>query len=300
MIFNNKVLILGGSGFVGRHLSEALGPDKSLATYNNGYVSGGVYFNSLTMKLADIVDDPSKFSHAVILLGDTKPDSCAENIELSQALNVDSIKSILTELKEWGVKPVFTSTEVIFDGSKGNYVESDEVNPILTYGKQKVAIEKHLSQTFDDYLIMRLALIYGSERQDGTILSAWLDSIEKGITSSCAYDYVCSPIYIDDVVQSFISLIDVNAQGIIHVAGSKPYSRLEIYQILLDQVKEIYPVDLDPISCSMHDFNLRERRPLNVSMKPDKLLSTTGIVIRELTDVCGLLAKQAFQTQLSG
>ena len=138
MTHDKKVLIIGGSGYLGKHLFSALGPENSIATYNNSPMQGGIYFNSLTMSLGDILDDPGGFSHAVILLGDTKPDSCAADIERSRALNVQSIKSIISELLDWDVKPVFASTEVVFDGTKGGYVESDDVKPILVYGEQKV------------------------------------------------------------------------------------------------------------------------------------------------------------------
>ena len=300
MTQDKKVLILGGSGYLGRHLFAALGSEKSLATYNNSPIPGGAYFNSLTMRLVDILVDPEIYSHAVILLGDTKPDSCAADIARSRALNVDSINSILGELQHWRIKPIFASTEVVFDGVKGNYIESDEVKPILVYGQQKVEIEGYLKQSFDDYLIVRPALIYGSQRADGTILSTWLDSIEKGQTSYCAYDYVCSPIHIDDVVHAITKLIETDANGIFHLAGHNAYSRLELYQILLAQVNEISPVQLEPISCSMHDFNLLERRPLNVSMRPDKLVEFTGMAIRDVKDAAGLLATLAFEGQPGG
>lgn len=300
-VFDNKrILILGASGFLGRHLFRTLGSERAVATFNNSPILGGVHFDSLSMGMLDILEAPEAFSHAVILLGDTKPDNCALDIAKSRALNVDSIKNILYDLQRWNIKPMFTSTEVIFDGIKGNYVESDEVNPILTYGKQKVEIERFMQDQFEDYLIIRPALIYGSERADGTILSTWLDSIEKGEVSHCAYDYVCSPIHIDDVVAAIINLVEIEANGIYHLAGHSAYSRLELYNILLGQVNQIYPVDLEPISCSMHDFNLMEKRPLNVSMKPDKLVSATGLVIKDVKDACGLLAEDAFRGGVNG
>ena len=300
MTDGKKILILGGSGYVGKHFFAALGPDRAIATYNNTPFPEAVHFNSLTMSIADIVDDPGKISHALILLGDTKPDRCAEDEEKSQALNVDSIKAILEHVKRWGIKPVFASTEVVFDGTKGNYVESDDPNPIIIYGRQKFEIESYLQRHFGDYLIARLALIYGSQPGDGTILTNWLDTIEKRVTTYCAYDYICSPIHIDDVVEGLIGLIDADANGIFHLSGHKPYSRLEIYRTLLDQVNEYTPTHLEPISCSMHDFNLREKRPLIVSMKPDKFVKFTGLAIRDVKEVCRTLVKHALEHQPSG
>ena len=57
---------------------------------------------------------------------------------------------------------------------------------------------------------------------------------------------------------------------------------------------------IQPISCSMHDFNLLEKRPLIVSMKPDKLVKSTGLAIKDVKEVCRTLAKHAFEQLPSG
>ena len=189
-----KVLVLGGSGYLGRHLWAGLGTDRAIVTYYSKPIYGGVYFNSLSMNLADIVEMPEAISHAVILLGDTDPETCAADITKSQALNVDSIKRILEHLKCWRIKPVFTSSEFVFDGTKGNYVESDPVNPILVYGRQKVELERYLQDRFDEFIIVRLAKVFGAQRGDGTLFMNWLDDIEQRRTIYCAHDQVFSPI----------------------------------------------------------------------------------------------------------
>jgi dTDP-4-dehydrorhamnose reductase len=37
---------------------------------------------------------------------------------------------------------VFLSTDLVFDGRQGNYVETDAVNPVHVYGETKVAAEQ--------------------------------------------------------------------------------------------------------------------------------------------------------------
>ncbi len=300
MAQNNKILILGGSGYVGRNLFEASGPYRSVATYNAAPFPGGVYFDSLSMSLADIINAPEPFSHAVILIGDTKPDSCAADLRKSRDLNVVSIKAILDYLERQRIKPVFASTEVVFDGTKGNYVESDEVNPLLTYAMQKVEIEGHIQDCFEDFLILRLALVYGSNRGDGTVVTNWMQSIEDGQTSRCASDYIASPIYIGDAVEAILQLIDRGPNGIFHLSSHTALSRLQIYETLLAQVNVHGPVEMQPIPCSIHDFNTLEKRPLDVSMKPDKLVETIGIKLKSVEEVCRDVVREALQHQECG
>src|SRR4030042_6646013 len=176
-------------------------------------------------------------SQAIILLGDTNPESCAAEIEKSTALNLDSIKSVIDYLKHLQIKPVFASSEFVFDGTRGNYTEWDPVNPILTYGRQKVDIERYLQNSCDEFIIVRLAKVFGSQRGDRTLFTSWLDAIERCETILCAYDQVFSPIYIDDVVEGIMRLVETNSSGIFHLSGRKPFSRIALLEMLLTEVR---------------------------------------------------------------
>lgn len=280
-------LILGGSSYVGQHLWTTLGTDKAIPAYYSQPIHGGVYFDSLSMNLADIIEMPEAISHAVILLGDTNPETCAADITKSRALNVDSIKRILEYLKSWRIKPVFISSEFVFDGTKGNYVESDPVNPILVYGRQKVEIERYLQDRFDEFIVVRLAKVFGAQRGDGTLFMNWLNDIEQCRIIYCARDQVFSPIYIDDAVAAIIRLIESDCNGTFHLSGHRPFSRLGLLNILLAYVGE----QTEVIPCSIHDFGLAEKRPLNVSMRPDKLVRITGLQIGDVERHCKNIAR---------
>ncbi len=294
MTNRNTILILGASSFIGRSLYARFGP-KCIATHYKTPIQGGIYFDSLSMDLPEIIKNPEFISHAIILLGDTKLDSCVSNIKLSQALNVDSIKSILEYLKKWHIKPVFTSTEAVFDGTKGDYDESDKVNPIVTYAKQKVQVENFIQESFPkDHLILRLALVVSSQPHDGTLLSSWLDAIEQKKQSKCAYDYINTPIHVKDVAEAIYRLIENDSSGIFHISSYKPISRLKLYQMLLTQIKDQGLPGIEPIPCSIRDFDLLEKRPLNISMIPNKLVKATGLKITTMHQVCQTLLKRSF------
>ena len=284
-----RILIIGGSSFVGRHLFAKLGPSRVLATYCRRPIEHGVYFDALSMRLSDVIKTPHVFSHAVLLLGDTHPDSCAADIPRSYALNVKSLQAILASLKELRLKPVFASSEFVFDGTRGNYVEGDPVHPILTYGKQKVEVERFLQETCDNYLIVRFAKILGTERSDGTLLTNWLDVFERERTIRCAADQFFSPIHVEDVVEAILRLIERDCQGLFHVAGEKPFSRLGLLELLVARLRAQTQIHVKVVPCSIHDFPLRERRPLNVSMRPDKFIKSTGIRISSMEELCDRL-----------
>jgi len=286
-----KILVLGGSGFVGRHLRTRLvaqmGEDRVVSTYNGTPFPGGLKFDARAGGIAQAVPGLETFSHAVILLANTSPDDCALHEEESRALNVTAITEIIDQLAESGVRPVFASTEVVFDGQKGRYEESDPVNPILLYGKQKAEIEARLAERTTDALILRIANVYGSDPTGGGVMAGWFRTIRDGAeTVRCARDYTASPVHVDDVAEAVIRLMEEGCQGIYHVAGPRPLSRLEMLETLLEEMRRSAPVTVRVESCSIDDFPTEEKRPRDVSMVSDKLEAATGLKMGTLDFAC--------------
>lgn len=292
---NKKILILGGSSFIGQRFFSRVGPYQAVATYYRHPIEHGVYFDASNMAISDIVKNPEIFSHAILLLGDTNPDSCAKDVKRSTYLNVTRMRSIIDQLKAFGIIPVFMSTEAVFDGEKGDYIETDAINPILTYGFQKVQIEEYLQEKCERFLIIRLARVFGSERGDGTLFTAWLDQIKRNITISCARDHIFSPIHVDDVCEGLIQLIENDCEGFFHLSNKNAYCRSDMLKLLIRYYQRYVPGDIKIIECSLHDFPVLERRPLNISMRPDKIIKTTGLQIKNLDFCCREIADRWFK-----
>lgn len=290
---------MGASSYIGRHLVASMDPSKTVATYFRTPVEGGVFFDSLSMELTDIVDDLAEFSHAVVLYADSKPDSCAEDIENSTALNVKSTQSILQCLKKWGIKPIFASTESVFDGVKGDYVEADSVNPIMAYGQQKVDIERYIQSNHDEYVIIRLAKVFGSSKGDGTLFTAWIEAIENSQKIYCAHDQIFSPIHVNDVVDGIKKIIESGVNGVFHVSAWKAYNRIDLFQMLSASVSRYKTFEPDLVPISIRDLNLKEARPLNVSMSPEKLVAATGLDIKPVEQTCDEIVDQWYKEPAS-
>lgn len=98
-----KILILGGSGFVGRHLLTTWG-DLAIGTHKNTAREDTVFFDPISMDLRSIrgID---QCSHAVILYGEREPDVCFMQPEFARALNVESTKGFYCSAKLWGLSP---------------------------------------------------------------------------------------------------------------------------------------------------------------------------------------------------
>ncbi len=290
----DKILILGASGFVGRHLFSRLGPTRAIATHFQQPIKHSVYFDALRMRLSEVVSVPEEISHAVILLSDKNPETCAANVKKSYAINVDSIKSIIDSLSSWDIKPIFASTEFVFDGQNGNYAETDVVNPVIVYGQQKVEVEKYLEGSCKEYVVARLAKIYGAEENDGTLFTNWLSAVKQQKDIHCAHDQIFSPMYVGDLVDALLRIIQMDVNGVFHFSNGQPASRLQFLELFLDELRKYAPVKVNTVSCSLHDFKLSEKWPLNVSLCSKKLTALTQLKMHKVEDVCKTIAQNAF------
>ena len=283
-----KFLIVGGSGYVGKHLFEKTGPERAVATWYRHAMDGGVHLAPDSDDLAAFIRHHGPFSHAVILHGITHIETCHTDKNRSQKVNVEGIKRLILALLDVKIKPIFASTEQVFDGKTGGYTESDPTDPLCTYGKQKVEVENFLQSLGCDYAIFRLSKVYGAHLNDGTILSNWLDDIQNNRLIRCATDQRFAPIFIDDVTSAFLQAVDANHSGIFHLCGPEHLSRADMLHILLDHLKARFNMIQDvPIEyCLINDFKFSETRPIDISMNPKKWIETSGLVLHNMETVC--------------
>ena len=276
------ILVLGASSYVGRRIFRALGPSRAIGTYRSKPFPGGIYFDATEMRLADVLPEDSGISQALVVYAEADIDGCKRDQQRSYDINVVSTKRVIDDLIDLGVKPIFTSSEYVFDGEQGNYAEEDVPNPTTVYGSQKFEIERFLDKRCRDYAVLRLAKVFGTEPEDGTILPNWIRQIQKGEEIRCARDQVFSPVHVDDVVAASLAVADSGLSGIYHVANSQAYSRLDMLRVLLNSMGR----DANVLECSLRDLSFLDHRPLDLSMNPGKILKTTGLEFRSVADCC--------------
>lgn len=286
MMDNKKILILGASGFVGGHMFHELGPERAIAAVYKSVVANSLYFDVLTMNLADVIEDPAEIGHAMVFFGETHPDVCAADPDSSQRLNVDCTKRVVDQLHEWGIPLTFTSSEFVFDGSHGCNVESDPVNPINLYGRQKLEIEQHLESIGGEWTVMRLGKVFGSDGANAKLFNGWIDAVEANAPVRIASDQIFSPIHVNDVVNGCWSAAQKGARGLYHLCSTRPYSRLELFEMLVDELRNYRDVEVELETCSIDDFNLPEPRPKDCSMLPDKVVAAIGLEITPIETIC--------------
>ena len=140
------------------------------------------------------------------------------NISESIDKNIIGTCNIVKISEKYNIKLIYFSTNYVYQGTKGNYKETDPVLPVNNYAWSKLGGECAV-QMYSNSLILRLCI---TEKP----------FIHKGAFS----DAISSFIYIDDVVSNFKKLI--NLKGIINVGGK----RSSIYNFVKKERTNIKPI----------------------------------------------------------
>jgi len=228
-----KMLITGASGFVGGHLvTQAQKKYQVHALFNKNRIHiNNVYARLFDLSRVDQIEgllneiSPDVIIHTAAI---ANPDRCEADPDSATMVNVKATEQLARWAEKNGVRFIFTSTDMVFDGKRGNYKESDQPNPISFYSNTKVAAEKIITENNSNYVIARVALVYGiGITRHSSFFETMLAKLKKGDSITLFYDQFRSPILVDNLAEGLLEMIENNFVGTIHLGGSERLSRWE-------------------------------------------------------------------------
>jgi dTDP-4-dehydrorhamnose reductase len=161
------------------------------------------------------------------------------NPDLARRVNVD-VTALLTGLAAQ-IPFVFFSTDLVFNGRKGNYVETDAVNPIHLYGETKAAAEQIVLRN-PHHTVVRTSLNGGTLRAGNRgfnekLLLAW----QAGQGMNLFTDEFRCPIFAGETARAVWELVNQERTGLFHVAGAEKLSRWQIGQLIAARWPQLNP-----------------------------------------------------------
>jgi dTDP-4-dehydrorhamnose reductase len=160
-----------------------------------------------------------------------------KNPDFARRVNVAMTQTLAELAAE--VRFVFFSTDVIFDGRRGNYDETDIPNPLHLYGETKAAAEKMVLKN-PKHLVVRTSINGGISRAGNRGFNEQLRvALQTGRGMTLFTDEFRSPIPVVATVRAVWELADKNCTGIYHVAGAEKLSRWQIGELLVKRWPEI-------------------------------------------------------------
>jgi dTDP-4-dehydrorhamnose reductase len=276
---SKRVLVTGASGCLGWALSRALLPAcEVVATYfSHPPVPEGTEVLRLDLSDKDALGDlcrqnkPDAIFHCAAI---TDPDACEQDSRRANRVNLEATQEIARIAKDMGSRLVFTSTDLVFDGSQGNYRETDAARPLSVYGTGKLRAEEAVLDAGPGNLVVRSSLIYGmGSPSSGTFLTGLIKALAEGRRMRLFTDQLRNPILVDDYVRALIIAVESDLGGLFHIAGEEVLSRLEFGRLAC----RAFGYDealLVPIR--VEDFDYVAARPLDSSLNTEKFASATG------------------------
>jgi dTDP-4-dehydrorhamnose reductase len=212
--------VTGGGGFLGRHLVRRAGP-------------AGWTVTAPASKECDIRDRDA----IIAAISAARPDAVAHLAYRRDEPDtlVDGSRHVAEGAALVGARLVHLSTDVVFGGRDAPYDEDARPDPIIDYGRHKLAGERAVAAVDPRAVLVRTSLLYG----DADLSPMQRDVVEvasgrKDVTFFT--DEVRCPAHVDDVVDAVLALATrlVDVTGPLHVAGPRPLHRAELAGLVID------------------------------------------------------------------
>ena len=269
-----KIIITGASGFLSWHLLQALEPDAEIFCISRTKPNANRPYTFLPCDITDYITlgnyfediEPDAVIHTAAI---SDANLCQQDKEKSYAVNVEATKNLAGLCCDYNIPFVFTSTDLVFDGLKGNYTEEDSPNPVNAYGEQKAIAEQEVTRIYPPATIARLPLMFGyAEAGNSNYLQKFVQGLKQGQPAKLFTDEYRSVCGATSVSKGIIQLLGY--AGVIHIAGPEKLSR---YQFGL-LAAEAYKLDKTLLQrCLQADVQMAAPRPPDVTLNISKAIS---------------------------
>ena len=233
-LLTKKIIVLGGSGFLGSAIIEGL--------FDGGYrdiTCGDIVNNqSLNSKYVhiDLLDINSatkvlsEFDLVINCIGQV-----SSPFNLCFELNSTGISNLAQALSHQSTRVIHISSVSVY-GSGGLCNEESRLNPETNYATAKAFAERILARQInpDNLSILRLSNLYGITQGKGII--AYLMRAfhtDRHLKFNNAGDLIRYYLHIDDCVTAIVKMVgDDSLSGIYNVIGEKKYTVRELISLI--------------------------------------------------------------------
>lgn len=154
------------------------------------------------------------------------PMEVEQNPEAARAINVEFTRVLCAGAQAVGARFIHTSTDLVFDGARGDYVEEDAVAPISLYGRTKVDAEAAVMRTHPNHVVARTSLLLGpSPRGDRGVEEAMWNAVARGETPRLFVDEWRTPVAAACLARLLVGLVEHPFCGVLHTTGQEVFSR---------------------------------------------------------------------------
>lgn len=212
----------------------------------------------------------------------TNVDACEEKKQEAWFANATFVEQLSRIALIIEAHFIHFSTDYVFDGRKGPYVESDQPRPISYYGKSKLAGENAVIHSHAFNTVIRTNVVYGFTNSDQQDFVKWvLNNADASKQMTIVDDQYSNPTLTDDLALAVKRIIEKKRSGIYHIGGNTQCSRLEFAM----EIAKIFHLDTSlflPIKTKA--LNQPAERPLMSGLINLKAHTDLGISFSTITE----------------
>jgi dTDP-4-dehydrorhamnose reductase len=289
-----RVVVTGGSGFVGsnvvevlaRHDAEVVAPDHAELDLTDA--------PAVARRVADL--RPDAIVHAAIW---NDPAGMVAERRRAWAAYVGATRAVVDAANRVEAQVVLISTDWVFDGTQGPAAEDEPPNPINTYGFLKAASELVVAERAERGTIARIAAVQGVHRarpatpraQDagfGYLAASVVEALAAGrrftVWDGPGLNRLATPVLASAAAELIFRAIEVEASGILHCVGAEPTDRVALAR----RAAQAFGFDPERVGVGAPDPGVVGTQPIPVDTRLDGAATARRLGVR-LPDVDALL-----------
>jgi len=275
-----RFLVTGASGLLGINFALRVAGD------NRHSVVGAVHADRLAgMSLETIPCDLSRPGQTAALLEQARPDvvlhtaananvdACERDPQGAQWMNAGLPGELAAETARRGIYLMHISTDAVFDGQRGDYLETDAPNPINVYARTKLAGEQAVSAAYPDALIARVNF-FGWSRSGKRSLAEWFyNNLSAGMPMRGFTDVFFCPLLVTDLADVLLCAAERHLSGVFHAVGPQAMSKYDFGC----RIAQAFGLDSGLIApVSVQNGGLQAARSPKLTLNIDKLAAALG------------------------
>lgn len=289
-----RLLVAGASGLLGHQIVEkALGKGHEVyAAYkeNPSNLGKPVKIDLINQNLVfDAIDKirPQVIIHAAAY---TDVDGCETNKELALKVNAEATKYIAIAAAELNSHVIYVSTDYVFNGEKGLYVEEDQTNPINYYGYTKLKGEEYVQKYARSWCIARPSVIYGWSQTGKLNFATWIiNSLSNKKEIKVLVDQHVSPTFNTNLAEMLLEIAEKKISGVLHAAGASRVSRYD-FAVKCAELFNLNPSLIKP--AQMREMSWKAKRPRDSSLNVSKAEIMLDAKPLKLDDALSMMKNQ--------
>lgn len=276
-----RVLVTGASGYLGGNLRRFISAHRPEWDLHETLFTIPPAEGTSNAHFLDLRDPES----VIRVMEAAQPDLIFHTAALNQSDNAQDMYETNARGSEWvarqaanlGARLIHLSTDVVFDGRRGNYGEDDVPNPITPYAVSKADAEKKVLASGANAVLVRTSLIYGFKPLDPRTRAVMRGEMPRLFT-----DEIRCPIWVQNLSEVLVELSEMDYRGILNIAGPQALNRYEFGVKLMD----VLNAPRDHLIPALSEAN-SSPRPLNCSLDVTRartILKTKLLSVQEVAE----------------